>query len=119
MASDAALAILRGHALELSLFSVFADLIMLKIFSVHGDVDTTRKSLHKSQRAPKIEEPVGASKLVWDHSAREDDRLSFDHTGNYARGLDHRIRAVRDEYPVLLGLETRTRNAFSILKGHV
>ena len=74
------------HFFELAGLPVLADIVPCKVATVHGDIDSGRQGLGKSQGASQVEEPVRAPEFIGDHGAGEDDRLTRNFFGQHPRG---------------------------------
>ena len=84
--------------LEDAVLPVLPDLVPAEVLAVHRDVDAGRQHLRERQRAAQIEQAVGAAERVGHHRAGQDDRPVVEPgRGKRPRGLDHRVRAVRDD----------------------
>src|SRR5688572_31260767 len=95
------------QSLEHAGLAILAHVIPREAAPIHRDVDTRRERLHERERAPEVEEPIGAAERVRDHGARQHDSLALDTIGNRVCRLDHRVGAVRDDDLALLALLTR------------
>ena len=89
-----------------------------KTLAVHGDVNTGRQHLHKRERAAEIEEAVGAAKRVWNHRAGQDDGFAETAPRNRGGGSGHRVGAMGDDDPILLGLKAVLHDEGAIGFGH-
>ena len=100
-------------ALEDAVLPVLPDLVPGEVLAVHRDVDAGRQHLRERQRAPQVEQAVGAAERIGHHRAGQDDGPVVEAgVGQRPRGVDHRVRAVRDDdgpFGALRGSAPRSR----------
>src|SRR5262245_65164052 len=99
--------------------SVLTDGVPREMLAVHRNVDASRQNLGERERAPEIEETVGAAERIRHHRAGEDHSLVADDLSHRASSLHHRVGAVGDHDASLRTLRTAPRDACPVLVGHL
>lgn len=99
--------------------AVFGDVRAVKVPTVHRDVDAVRERLDEGQGASEIEKTVGASELVRNHRACQDDRFFQAGAREKLRSLLHRVGSVGDHDPILGDLKAMIQDELPVLIGHI